>query len=80
MQYTAEVTAEDEADKAVTWSVVDPTTGQATDKATINETSGLLTAEKSGAVEVVAKTKWFRSKKITFYPSGRSGACGGNYN
>ena len=57
LQYTAEVTAEDEADKAVTWSVVDPTTGQATDKATINETSGLLTAEKSGAVEVVAKTK-----------------------
>lgn len=57
LQYTAEVTAEDEADKAVTWSVVDPTTGQATDKATINETSGLLTAEKSGAVEAVAKTK-----------------------
>ena len=57
LQYTAEVTAEDEADKAVTWSVVDPTTGQATDKATIDETSGLLTAEKSGAVEVVAKTK-----------------------
>lgn len=57
LQYTAEVTAEDGADKAVTWSVVDPTTGQATDKATINETSGLLTAEKSGAVEVVAKTK-----------------------
>lgn len=57
LQYIAEVTAEDEADKAVTWSVVDPTTGQATDKATINETSGLLTAEKSGAVEVVAKTK-----------------------
>lgn len=57
LQYTAEVTAEDEADKAVTWSVVDPTTGQAADKATINETSGLLTAEKSGAVEVVAKTK-----------------------
>lgn len=57
LQYTAEVTAEDEADKAVTWSVVDSTTGQATDKATINETSGLLTAEKSGAVEVVAKTK-----------------------
>lgn len=57
LQYTAEVTAEDEADKAVTWSVVDPTTGQATDKATINEISGLLTAEKSGAVEVVAKTK-----------------------
>ncbi len=57
LQYTAEVTAEEGADKAVTWSVVDPTTGQATDKATINETSGLLTAEKSGAVEVVAKTK-----------------------
>lgn len=57
LQYAAEVTAEDGADKAVTWSVVDPTTGQATDKATINETSGLLTAEKSGAVEVVAKTK-----------------------
>lgn len=57
LQYTAEVTAEDGADKAVTWSVVDPTTGQATDKATIDETSGLLTAEKSGAVEVVAKTK-----------------------
>lgn len=57
LQYTAEVTAEDGVDKAVTWSVVDPTTGQATDKAAIDETSGLLTAEKSGAVEVVAKTK-----------------------
>lgn len=57
LQYTAEVTAQDGADKAVTWSVVDPTTGRETDKATIDETSGLLTAGKSGAVEVVAKTK-----------------------
>ena len=75
------MTAEDGADKAVTWSVVDPTTGQATDKATINETSGLLTAEKKRCGGSRCKDKeWFRSKKITFYPSGRSDACGGNYN
>ena len=57
LTYQAEVTAADGADTAVTWSVVDPTTGKETDKATMDETSGTLTANKSGAVEVVAKTK-----------------------
>lgn len=57
LKYEAEVTAEGNADKTVTWSVVDPTTGKETEKATMDATTGTLTAKKSGAVEVVAKTK-----------------------
>lgn len=33
-----------------------------------------------GTTVEAADKEWFRSKKITFYPSGRSGACRGNYN
>ena len=80
LTYQAEVTAADGADTAVTWSVVDPTTGKETDKATMDETSGTLTANKSGAVEVVAKTKkWSRSKKITFDSERGIGACRWHY-
>lgn len=55
VEYTAEVTGKEGCSKEVTWSVVDPKTGQTTDRAEISS-AGVLTPKKSGAVEVVART------------------------
>lgn len=56
MTYTAQVTGEEGADTSVTWSVVDPVTGEATQRAEMDAATGVLTAKSSGAVEVIAKT------------------------
>ena len=56
MTYTAQVIGEEGADTSVTWSVVDPVTGEATQRAEMDAATGVLTAKSSGAVEVIAKT------------------------
>ncbi len=53
--FTAEVTAPEDADKTVTWKVVDAATGEDTAIATISET-GVVTPVANGVVEVVATT------------------------
>ena len=54
VSYEAKVTAEENANKSVAWSVVDASTGETTDKAEITQ-EGVLTAKKGGVVEVIAK-------------------------
>ena len=55
VKYEAKVTGKSGCSEEVSWSVLDPKTGQKTDRAEIN-TDGVLTPKKSGAVEVVART------------------------
>lgn len=55
LQFHAEVFPADAVDQSVTWSVLDPVTGEASQAAVIDN-SGLLTARHEGAVIVKAST------------------------
>lgn len=55
LQFYAEVFPTDAVDQSVTWSVLDPVTGEASQAAEIDR-NGLLTARQEGAVVVKAST------------------------